>query len=185
MATSGANVYWTEAANAYVSRANLDGSGPQILVKEPRTRSIQGISLDVGGGKMYWIDNGVGANGNILRANLDAIGEQIVLTSTLGTFHPRGLALDVSRGKMYWTDDGNSIGQANLDGTLPKPILQRGLSSPQGIALDVVGGKMYWALAAVLLTGISSEPTSTAPAQRFWSKASILLLASPLTSQTA
>ena len=128
-------IYW---GDVIIQRANLDGTNVEDLVTTEIT--LEGIALDVSGGKMYWMDSD---EGKIQRANLDGTNVEDLITDGLRS--PRGIALDVSGGKMYWIDSSeDKIQRANLDGTQVEDLVTSGLRSPRGIALDVSGGKMYW-----------------------------------------
>jgi len=70
-----------------VSRANLDGSGIEVLATgypDPN-----GIALDISGGKLYWTD---WANGALYRANLNGTGLETLIT---GLTAPAGLCMDI------------------------------------------------------------------------------------------
>ena len=56
---------------------------------------------------------------NIRRANLDGIGQQVLVS---GLKSPGGPALDLGGGKMYWSNSGGGdIRRANLDGSGQHP----------------------------------------------------------------
>jgi hypothetical protein len=125
-------MYWTNPYTGNdIRRANLDGTGQQILVTG--LNAPYAIALDVAGGKMYWTED-FGAD--IRRANLDGTGQQTLVT---GLPRPVGIALDVAGNAMYWTDfDGADIRRASLDGT-GQQTLVTGLpfDGPVGIALQL------------------------------------------------
>ena len=135
--TSQPAIYWDWNGIQY---ATLDGSNVQTLVPEV---DVSDITLDVIGGKMYWINYE-----SIQCANLD--GSQVeTLVNTGGTSGASDLelTLDVSGGKMYWRhskwDAGTSeIRRANLNGSQVETLVRPGI--PVSFALDVSGGKMYW-----------------------------------------
>ena len=134
-------MYWTDyhSSRPKIQRANLDGSNVEDLIT---TGLIVpwGIALDVGRGKMYWMDYGTD---KIQRANLDGSNVEDLITT--GLRRPQGIALDVGRGKMYWVDrDADKIQRANLNGSNVEDLITTGLSGPNVIALDVGRGKMYW-----------------------------------------
>src|SRR5271165_4107117 len=79
-------IYWTDAGNDDIRRANADGSGQQTLVSG--VSQPVGIALNLAGGKMYWTDEGAG---DIRRANLDGTGSQTLVS---GLTDPIGIALD-------------------------------------------------------------------------------------------
>src|SRR5262249_15227305 len=81
-------MYWVDYEAGDIRRANLDGSGQQILIKG--LNGPLGPALDLAGGKMYWANiNG----GEIRRANLDGTGQE---TLVLGQNAPGHLALDLA-----------------------------------------------------------------------------------------
>ncbi len=137
-------MYWTDAAQNKIQRANLDGSGVEDLVAtNEESIAPLGLALNVGTGKMYWASSGVnGGPGKIQRANLDGGGVEDLVNT--GLAHPVGLALDVSAGKMYWTDyNAGKIHRANLDGSGMEDLVTTG--NPAGLFLDLNASKMYWA----------------------------------------
>jgi hypothetical protein len=159
---AGGKVYYP--SNQQIRRANLDGSGEEILLPNAGqgTSGVSWIALDLADGKMYWAC----WYGLIQRANLDGSGQE-VLVGTINNAHDRSsVALDVARGKMYWADGATGeIGRANLDGT-GQEILITGLGGPLGIALDLgtPGTAVFYALAAPdsVPSGTSFDLTITA-----------------------
>src|SRR5439155_16169175 len=83
-------LYWTNLGTNDIRRANLDGSGQQILIGGLPGPS--GIALDVSAGKIYWTDF---AGGDIRRGNLDGTGQQTIVT---GLSSPAGIDLDLAGG---------------------------------------------------------------------------------------
>ncbi|MDE0467543.1 MAG: DUF5050 domain-containing protein, partial [Candidatus Poribacteria bacterium] len=128
-------IYW---GGDGIQRANLDGSNVQTLVPEV---DVSDITLDVAGGKMYWINYK-----SVQRANFD--GSQVE-TLVTGEYAPY-LTVDRSIGKMYWLGyearDGYSspakILRANLDGSNVETLVRE--EYVWYLTLDVAGGKMYW-----------------------------------------
>jgi len=132
---AGRKMYWTDISYYTIERANLDGSGREVVTHTNPSEPF-GIALDVAGGKMYWTVTY--DDPKIQRANLNGTGVEDLVA---GLSYPTGIALDVAGGKMYWTDSGK-IQRANLDGRGMETLVT-GLSG-SWIALDVAGGKMYW-----------------------------------------
>ena len=75
---------------------------------------------------MYWADQNAA---DILRANLDGSGQQVLVTGQLA---PSGIALDVAAGQMYWTNQTSlgGIQRANLNGSGQQTLVGPGQVSP-------------------------------------------------------
>src|SRR5439155_17932876 len=134
---AGGKMYWVDngiLGNGDIRRANLDGTSPEILLRD--SNGPNGIALDLSAGKMYVADNGGGqpqAPGTIVRANLDGTGKEVLLRNV----RPISVALDVGARQFYWTDgDRSAILRANFDGTGQRTILS-GLNGPHLLTLDV------------------------------------------------
>lgn len=137
-------VYWG-GSEAYlggpgVRRANLDGSGAQLLVG---SWMPEGVAVDEADGKVYWAE---AAQHAIRRANLDGSSAE-ELASGLGCCSiasPMGVALDLTHGKLYWASMAyHTIQRSNLDGTNVETLVTVP-GWPSGIALDPVDAKLYW-----------------------------------------
>jgi low density lipoprotein receptor-related protein 5/6 len=128
-------VYWVSAGDTGgLARANLDGSGYQLLV--PGTYG-GGLALDVAGGHLYWTSLGDHA---IERVNLDGSGQTTIVSGLTGGLG--GIAIDPAAGQMYWTDAfTNRIERANLDGSGLQTVLTVDAppfaDAPNGIALEI------------------------------------------------
>ncbi len=129
-------MYWSEIVSTRVSRANLDGTGVEILPFGSVT--VRDVSLDLDAGKLYGTD----LSGVVGRSNLDGSGLESLVSGVGVT--PWGIELDLVNDLIYWTDrDADSIFRASLDGSSPAAIISTG--QPRGIRVDSVGGKIYWA----------------------------------------
>ncbi len=101
-----------------VARANLDGSGLEILATGGRP---SGVAVDAVNRKLYWTD-WVGAN-NVWQANLDGSNATAIISGVFSD--PNGIDVDPVLGKIYLADSGGvngigsspSITSANLDGS--------------------------------------------------------------------
>ena len=101
---------WIQDRNHWIQRLNLDGFNLEMLIhNHPRAMYPSNVSLDVNGGKMYWI-----ADRGIHRANLN--GSNIEELVPQQEYHRTGFTLDADRGKIYWSEN-NRIYRANLDGS--------------------------------------------------------------------
>ncbi len=132
-----ASVYWANAGNGTIGRANLDGTGvDQNFI----TGANFPVSVAVDASHIYWANEGFLSGTTIGRANLDGTGvDQNFIT---GANSPGGVAVDASH--VYWANElGNSIGRANLDGSgVDQNFISAG-SFPCGPAVDA--SHIYWA----------------------------------------
>jgi len=156
---SAGKMYWVDvgASGARITRANLDGSGVEVVFRILDHRapnfgsgpgetlefaSVWGLALDPGAGQMYWTDF-FGAD--IHRANLDGSAVSGPLVAGLAT--PRGIDVDPARNLMYWTEvDNSTIFRADLDGLNVQLVADDvvGVDEPFSIAIDSIPGKIYW-----------------------------------------
>jgi DNA-binding beta-propeller fold protein YncE len=138
---AGGRVYWTTsdtASSGRILRANLDGSGVEVVVSSPEPAFKPGsIALDTAGGKVYWTDSVLG---KVRRANLDGTGMEDLFDSG-GLGGPKGITLDLRAGKVYWGQDIESEGflfgeirRMGLDGSNPETVAT-GLGSVNDLVL--------------------------------------------------
>ena len=144
-------VYWTDFTANKIQRANLDGSGVEVLVT---ARAPHGLALDLRADKMYWTElsardaTGTFQRGKIRRANLDGSGVEDLVT---GLANPRYLALDsFGGGYLFWTDEGShKIQRARQDGSEVTDVvsfdpLTRRVEGPYGLELANASSEMCW-----------------------------------------
>jgi hypothetical protein len=161
LATSGGNtgdveldlvhnkIYWTVAASAptEVFRANLDGSGIQLIMSR-NSFNFEGLALDPSPGKLYYaVADTIGVS------NLDGTGQSVFKTLPTGSA-PFEVEIDTARGKLYWDQVSGDIANrllrsANLDGSGGiSDILSSGTNRfMNGINFDTVNQKLYYSLA--------------------------------------
>ncbi len=136
--TNAGKVYWTTsriADGCSVRRANLDGSGEELLVSDPPNgpQNLRGIALDPGANIMYWADFGTGV---IRKSTMDGLNPGNFLTGLSG---PVGIALDITGGTIYWSEaNAHAIRCARLDGTSITTLVS-GPASPQYLVIDPQG----------------------------------------------
>ena len=138
---AGGKVYWCDADNFKISRANLDGSSAQDIITTGLAFP-SAIALDTVHGKIYWGDQ---SSEEIWRANLDGQGAEMVLPTP---FH-RGLAIDAANNRMYWTTSrtvtGGDIWRATLDGADAQVVVNGQQSfKPAVVAIDVARNRMFF-----------------------------------------
>ncbi|MYF93031.1 MAG: DUF5050 domain-containing protein [Gemmatimonadetes bacterium] len=139
-------MYWSDPIVGSILRADLDGSGIEVLVSkldEPR-----GIAL-IAESKIYWADSGTG---KIQAAGLDGSPVEDIVT---GLDRPNAIALDRGRSKIYWTNggiipytrgpytNGATIQRSNLDGSHIENIATMHYTSGY-LSLDGGRSKIYW-----------------------------------------
>jgi len=133
-------LYWAEGIRRRVRRANLDGSGIEVLVE---TAGQTGeILVDPVAGKLYWMQAGNPGNpSEVYRSNLD--GSQVEVVATTTTIFPTRLTFDAAARELYWSA-GARIQRASLDGPAAEDFVD-GLGDVAYLALDETTGQLYWA----------------------------------------
>ena len=148
-------LYWSDREGMRILRANLDGTGIEVLVEAAKGEEARkdarnwcvGIALDVARNQMYWTQKGDGGNGRIFRANLDGSHIEMLFDHLP---EPIDMDLDLGARMMYWTDRGdpprgNNVSRAPMDS--PKPdsqqILFGDLKEGIGLAIDVPHNRMF------------------------------------------
>ena len=118
--TTSGKIYWTDAATGKIRRSKLNGTQIQTVVTT--LYSPREISLDLGNGKMYWVENtGPTGTGKIRRANLDGSAVEDLVTNL---DRPVGIAVDTDSGHVYWSMvQAPNIRRAELDGSNPESLL--------------------------------------------------------------
>lgn len=139
-------VYWSEYfspnGTAAVRRANLDGSGAELVVS---TGPSYGVAVDPAGGRIYWT-----RPDGVYRSMLDGSEEEPFIPSAATGSEAFGVALDLVNEQIYWTESGGvgdvigRIRRAELDGSDAVDLVTTNNAAPVAIALDVAGGQMYW-----------------------------------------
>jgi DNA-binding beta-propeller fold protein YncE len=133
---AGGKVYWVDDAGN-VSRANLDGSSPEIGLVNIPDGWLRAISLDVANNAMYFYE----VNAEILyKANLD--GSQV--TPVIEGVYGYAICVDTENDKIYF-DDQNTPGLrvANLDGSNIQAVDDTD-TRIYGIFIDNDTDKLYW-----------------------------------------
>jgi hypothetical protein len=129
-------VYWVDDVGN-VSRANLDGSSPQIGLINIPDGWMRAIALDVENNKMYFYEVDYE---NLYVAGLDGTNPEVLIPGVYGY----AIFLDTENDKIYF-DDQNTPGlrRANLDGTGIVDIDNTD-TRIYGIAMDYDKDKLYW-----------------------------------------
>jgi hypothetical protein len=134
-------VYWTQFDEHLIQRASFDGTGVETLHSAATgSETPQGLALDIGAGKMYWLTN----SGKLWRANLDGGGKEQVID--LGGFGPQGLVIDPIDQRIYISDHlVGGILRVNTDGTGLETIVPPAAArAPADLDIDVSERRVYW-----------------------------------------
>jgi len=126
-------VYWADAQNQTIGRANNDGSGVNDAFIH--TGELP-FAVAVDAGHIYWVNQN---SNSIGRATID--GSEVNNSFIIGITHPDGIAVNGS--SIFWSTIPGKIGRANLDGSEAKLEFIKGAIQPCGLALD--SGHLYWA----------------------------------------
>jgi hypothetical protein len=132
-------VYWADDAGN-ISRANLDGTVPQIGLVNIASGMMRAVALDVANNKMYYFEVN---NENLWVADLDGTNQAILIASIYGY----AIFIDTVNHKIYFnnlyvgTDGG--LQRANMDGT---SIVDIDITESRiyGIDIDYDLNKLYW-----------------------------------------
>lgn len=131
VAVDGSHIYWANRAGGTIGRARIDGS-------EVEQDFVQGLGqpcgVAVSGSRIYWTDL---QDGSIGRATLDGTKLAPIPIGDGAC----GVAADNEH--VFWSTLAESIGRANLDGSMASSEFITGLARPCGVALE--GGRIYWA----------------------------------------
>ena len=136
-----------------IERANLDGSGREILIDN--VRSTDQVVVD--SGKMYFGNGSLGRTA-IERADLNG-GNRRIVVSGVNNLH--GMA--VYEGKIYWTDanlqvEKDRIERANLDGS-NREILASRYDARGARGIVIYDGRLYWAdfIVGIYRSGLNGD----------------------------
>lgn len=144
--SAGGKLYWSgvvRGRGGAIRRANLDGSRMEDLVTTAadgwRGLHAGDLALDVGGGKLYWVDWG---HGEVRRADLDGSRIETVVANGdwMDAVHGDGLALDAGGGWLYLSRRSGILRRARLDGSVADDWSS---VSCFGRPRDVAAGRVY------------------------------------------
>ena len=121
--------YWSESGR--IRRANFDGRNRQVVAVF--SNPIGGIATT--NEKIYWTEKISETRGNIMRANLNGSGAEVL--RQLSHSAPLGIAVDTSARKLYWTNSSGRIQRASLNVSRIQKIVE-GLGMPSAIAISIV-----------------------------------------------
>jgi virginiamycin B lyase len=134
---SGAFIYWTNAEDGTIGRANLDGTAAdQSFIAQ----TLNPCGLAASSSRIYWLNSGrQGMGTSLASARLD--GSHVDQDLYGAGLSPCGVAVDSSY--VYWANGrSKGIARAPLDGSGAPSGLTAG-KRPCGVAVD--GSHIYWA----------------------------------------
>nr|WP_321229702.1 PKD domain-containing protein [uncultured Psychroserpens sp.] len=133
---AGNKIYWVDD-EGNVSKANLDGSNPEIGFFNLPGVNWRAISLDVENDKMYVYDVNIE---EVYEVNLDGTNPNVIITGNYGY----ALLVDTVNDKIYFDDQNDDLLKvANLDGSNIQTIDAEG-TRIYGMQIDHEAGKLYW-----------------------------------------
>ncbi|MEZ5066885.1 MAG: FlgD immunoglobulin-like domain containing protein [bacterium] len=132
-------MYWGDYSGQRIQRANLDGTGTEIVANVSAPYGIVATPTVWPQDAIYFTDYG---SDRVRRVRLD--GSDAVDLVTTGLSLPQGVATDPVHGKMYWCDAGTDrIQRADLDGAGVEDVVS-GLQIPDGLIVCPITNKLYW-----------------------------------------
>lgn len=118
-------LYWGDCSGT-LSRMNYNSTNPQVLLFE---MGLKGLALT---SQLYHAESS--SPDLLYRSNLDATGEQLLLTS----IDIKELAIDVSNNSIFWASPYDSqVYRANLDGSGATPFISTGGNGPNNLAIYI------------------------------------------------
>ena len=132
----GGKIYWVDNAGN-VSRANLDGSAPEIPLVNIPGGNLRAIALDLKHNKFYFYEVNLE---NLYIADL-ITGSPTIL---IGGVYGYGILVDSVNDKLYFEDQNSGLFiRSNLDATNQETIDANG-TRIYGLAIDYTDNKLYW-----------------------------------------
>lgn len=131
-------IYWVHGGfnEGRISRANLDGSGREVLLSG--LTNPRGLAVDVDAGLMFWSDT---QDRVLYRAALDGSG--LTPIRDTGDQYGRPTVDALSQLVYYGNLATGQIRRCAYDGSGDELVVSGG-DDPVGIALDLDAGRLYW-----------------------------------------
>lgn len=133
-------IYWAEddaSPNHLIRRANLDGSGGEVIHACAGGCAPRGVRLDLEAGKVYWAET---SNSRFRRANLDGSNVETVAASQSSAYD---VALDAPNNRLFFTNYfQDTVYRAAFDWSGVTPILGS-VSGASGMALDFQSSRLF------------------------------------------
>lgn len=161
IAVDGGHIYWLDALDHVIGRANLDGTDVvPAFISDPDI--FGGLAVDAN--HIYWTDST-----SIQEADLDGSDPTTLVTSA---FVKKPLELAIDNGDIYWTNSStNDIGRATITGGSPtESFITSANDGGSAVGIAVNGSFIYWtneqsnAIGRANLDGASPNPVFIASA---------------------
>ncbi|KAM3863357.1 nidogen-1 [Diretmus argenteus] len=135
-------VYWTEITSPSITKANIQGGEPIVVIKTD-VDSPEGIAIDHLGRTMFWTDS---VKDHIEVSSLDGSQRRVIINSDL--VNPRAIITDPPNGNLYWADwnrEAPKIETSYMDGTNRRVLVKNDLGLPNGLTYDPQSSLLCWA----------------------------------------
>ncbi len=132
-------IYWSDIEDKTISRAHLNGSGVEVVVRHGLDFP-DGLAVDWNAGNVYWTDMKLN---RIEVCRKDGSFRRVLVWRDL--IRPSSIALDPGREIMYWSSWGDTplIEQAALDGS-DRGVFKRDVGRTNGLTVDFLSSRIYW-----------------------------------------
>jgi len=133
--------YWTDVSGHTISRAKLDGSDSQVILRD--LSSPEGVAIDWISGTLYWTDSG---SDKIEVSKVDGSYRKTLFDTNL--VNPRAIVVDPGSGLFFWTDWNRAapkVESAYMDGSQRKVVISDTLGLPNGLSIDYDQRQICWA----------------------------------------
>jgi DNA-binding beta-propeller fold protein YncE len=132
---AGGKVYWADNETDSITRANLDGSSPEVVYRSSDPYSNpNGIAIDHDAGKLFWTESNV-----VKCAGLEGSSPAVLYTASFPT------GVSVASGKVFFTDNmTGSMSRGDYAGDAPTvfTLSTDAFSNPSAVA---IAGDVFWA----------------------------------------
>lgn len=158
-------LYWSQDGNGThagsIARANLDGSGMEVLYTELGTNALAGIGLDVAHGDLYWVRS----DDMLQRGGLDGKRKpETVLTGAAVGRSPTGLGVHAASGQVLWISAGDlTVRRALLSGGDARVVFRA--TAPTALAVENADLPRAGPLVALGVTSTSARLSAVVSAE--------------------
>ena len=138
-------LYFCDGAG--ISRADLDGSNPSLILSGTIEDRVARVDVDVVGAKLYYsVGNTLGS----AVVSYDLVGGDFTTFSGAGTTYHLGVALHPSERKLYWTRGDEFTEEGLIERTAVDSVSVEEIARQTatrrlgGLAIDPIASRIYW-----------------------------------------